>query len=68
MWIRKEDFLIRQIEDDTSAADLKAMLVAEAKKHPQMNLPTAVAGDVKSVQTHSNIVVNQNFSPSDFAP
>jgi RNA polymerase sigma factor (sigma-70 family) len=68
MWIGKQDFLIRQIESDTSAADLKAILDAEAKKHPGMNLPTTVAGDVKSVQTHSNIVMNRKFSPADFAP
>jgi outer membrane lipoprotein-sorting protein len=68
LWIGKQDFLIRQIENDTSAAVLKAMLEDQAKKHPDMHLPTAVKGDVKSVQTHENISVNQKFSPADFAP
>lgn len=67
IWIAKRDFLIRQIENDTSAADLKKVLEEQAKKHPGMHLPTTVAGDVKSVQTHSNIIVNQKFSPADFA-
>lgn len=68
LWIGKQDFLIRQIENDTSAADLKAVLVAEAAKHPGMNLPTSVAGDVKSVETHLNIVVNTAIPNTDFAP
>jgi hypothetical protein len=68
LWIAKQDFLIRQIENDTSAADLKAVLVAEAAKHPGMNLPTNVAGDVKSVETHMNIVVNTAIPNTDFAP
>ncbi len=62
LWIGKQDFLIRQIENDTPAAALKAVLEAEAKKHPGMGLPTSVAGDSKSFETHTNIVVNQlNF-------
>ena len=68
LWIGKKDFLIRQIESDTSAADLKAMLDEQAKKHPEMRLPTTVAGEVKSVQTHMNIVVNQAIPLTDFAP
>ncbi len=66
LWIGKQDFLIRQIENYTSAAVLKAMLEDEAKKHPEMHLPTTVGGDVKSVRTHGNISVNQKFSPTDF--
>lgn len=68
LWIAKEDFLVRQIETYTSAAVLKAMLEVEARKHPEMGLPTSVAGDNKSVETHMNIKVNQQFSPTDFAP
>ena len=67
MWIGKQDFLIRQIENETGAATLKASMEAEAKKHPEMHLPTSVAGDVKSIETHTNIIVNQKFSPVDFA-
>ncbi len=68
LWIGKEDFLIRQIENDTKAAVLKAELEAQAKKHPEMHLPTTAGGDIKSIETHTNIVVNQKFSAADFAP
>jgi len=68
MWIGKQDFLIRQIENDTSAADLKATIEAQAKLHPEMQLPTTVGGDVKSVETHRNIVTNPTLTKSDFAP
>jgi RNA polymerase sigma factor (sigma-70 family) len=71
LWIGKPDFLIRQIETDTSAAVLKATLDEEAKKHPEiqaMLLRGNVGGDVKSVETHANIVVNQAMSQTDFTP
>jgi RNA polymerase sigma factor (sigma-70 family) len=68
LWIGKQDFLIRQIENDTSAAVLKAMMEDQAKKHPEMHLPTIVGGDVKSVQTHMSIAVNQAIPMTDFAP
>jgi hypothetical protein len=68
LWIGKQDFLIRQVENDTSAAVLKTMLEDQAKKHPEMHLPTTVSGDVKSVQTHTNIVVNQAIPMTDFTP
>jgi RNA polymerase sigma factor (sigma-70 family) len=69
LWIGKQDFLIRQIENDTSAAAMKTMLDAEAKKHPELKQiqGMSVAGDAKSVETHMNITVNQQFSPVDFA-
>jgi hypothetical protein len=68
IWIGKQDFLIRQIETDTSAAVLKAQLEAQAKQHPEMNLPTTVVGDAKLVETHRNIVTNPPLTESDFAP
>jgi hypothetical protein len=68
LWIGKQDFLIRQIENDTSAAVLKVMVEDQAKKHPEMHLPTTVGGDVKSVQTHMSIEVNQTIPMTDFAP
>jgi hypothetical protein len=67
LWIGKQDFLIHQVENDTSAASLKVALEDAAKKHPEMRLPTPVAGDSKSVETHMNIVVNKSFSKADFA-
>ena len=68
LWIGKQDFFIRQIQNDTSAAGLKAALETEARKHPEMQLPTAVAGDSQSVETHTKIVVNQPLAQKDFAP
>jgi len=68
VWIGKQDFLIRKIETSTSAAVLKVSLEAEAKKYPQMHLPTSVSGDTKSVETHTHIVVNEKISPTEFAP
>ncbi|HEY5233444.1 MAG TPA: sigma-70 family RNA polymerase sigma factor [Verrucomicrobiae bacterium] len=68
LWIGKQDFLIRQIENDTSAAVLKATLEDQAKRNPEMHLPTTVGGDVKLVQTHKNIAVNQAIPTTDFAP
>lgn len=70
LWIGKQDFLIHQVENDTSAAVLKKTLEAEAKKHPGL-VPVNIAdisGDVKSVEMHQNISVNNTFSPADFAP
>jgi ribonuclease HI len=58
--------LIHQIENDTSAAALTAALEDAAKNQPGMTLPTAVAGDSKSVETHMNIVLNKPFSKADF--
>ena len=68
LWIRKQDFLIRQIQNDTSAAGLKAVMEAAARKHPERQLPTPVAGDSQSIETHTNIVVNRPLAQKDFAP
>jgi RNA polymerase sigma factor (sigma-70 family) len=68
MWIGKQDFLIRRIENTTSAAVTKASLEEVAKRHPEMHLPTTAGGDVKSIETHTNIVVNRQFSAADFEP
>jgi RNA polymerase sigma factor (sigma-70 family) len=69
LWIGKRDFLIHQVEKDTSAEILKAVVEAAAKKYPQMRSAVgAASGDVKSVETHDNISLNQNFSASNFAP
>ena len=68
LWIGQQDFLIRQIENDTSAAALKAAIARASKISPQPAGIRVPSGDVKSLETHENIVVNQSFSPSDFAP
>jgi RNA polymerase sigma factor (sigma-70 family) len=68
LWIGKLDFLIRQVQNDTSAAGLKAVMEAAARKHPERPIPAAVAGDSQSVETHTNIMVNQPLTQKDFAP
>jgi len=69
LWIGKQDFLIHQIENDTSAESFKAALEAAAKKFPETKPAIGGAsGDIKSVETHENISINQNFSASDFSP
>ena len=69
LWIGKRDLLIRQIENDTSAAAMKTMLDGEAKKNPQLRYIRALspAGDSVSIETHTNISVNQTYSPADFS-
>jgi RNA polymerase sigma factor (sigma-70 family) len=67
--IGKQDFLIRQKESISSAAEVKKALNEAARRSPGKFFPTNTpSGDVRSVETHSNIVVNANFSPADFAP
>jgi RNA polymerase sigma factor (sigma-70 family) len=68
IWIGKQDFLIHQVRIVTSAADLKAMMTEEAKRHPQIAAQlskTEYTEDI-STETHENISVNQKFSPADF--
>ena len=69
IWIGKQDFLIHQIRNVTSAEAMKAALAEAAKRHPEI---AARRGNrepqgITSTETHANIVVNQKFSPSDFA-
>jgi len=66
IWIGKKDFLIHQARIVTSEIDrltkatfVQAQLSAGAPKIE----PTAIT----ITETHENIVVNQKFSPSDFA-
>lgn len=67
LWIGKQDFLIHQVEDDTDAKVLKAVLEAAAKGHPELEASlNYVAGDSKSIQTHMHIVLNKSFSTADF--
>jgi RNA polymerase sigma factor (sigma-70 family) len=68
VWIGKQDYLVRQIKNITSAEALKKVMEDQRKKHPELPLPTSVAGDIQSIETHSNIVVNQQIPAADFAP
>lgn len=69
LWIGKQDFLIHQVRDVTSAEVLTAALDDARKRNPGMS-PTAAQSvtSVTSTETHTKIVVNQAFSPQDFVP
>ena len=69
IWIGKSDFLIHQVRKVTSAAAMKAMMEENLKRHPEIaaRIPKMEYSDSVSTETHENIVVNQKFSPSDFA-
>ena len=69
MWIGKQDFLIHQVRTVTSAAAMKAMMADAAKRNPEIaaRMPKREYTDSTSTETHEHIVVNQTFSPSDFA-
>jgi RNA polymerase sigma factor (sigma-70 family) len=68
IWIGKQNFLIHQVRIVTSAADLKAMMTEEAKRHPQIaaSMSKTEYTEVISTETHENISVDQNFSSADF--
>jgi hypothetical protein len=67
LWIGKPDLLIRQIENDTSAAAFKAMMDKMAKEHPNIRQPETV-GSIKSIETHTDIVINHKYADRDFDP
>jgi RNA polymerase sigma factor (sigma-70 family) len=64
VWIGKQDFLIHQVRNVTSAEALKAAL-EKAEKVTGIHRQSPSQG-ITSTETHVNIVVNKKFSPSDF--
>jgi RNA polymerase sigma factor (sigma-70 family) len=70
IWIGRQDFLIRQIENDTDAKILKALLSQQTKQHPELKsmMSAAPSGDVRSIETHRNISVNPTLTQTDFVP
>lgn len=68
VWIGKQDYLIRKVKTLTSTESLKKELEAQAKRNPQVRVPSTVSGDIESTQIHSNIVVNLELTVTDFAP
>jgi len=71
LWIGKQDFLIHQVENDTSGATLRAMMEEQAKKNPQIRAMLDASGsqlshDVISIETHQNIVINPPLNRADF--
>jgi outer membrane lipoprotein-sorting protein len=69
VWIGKQDFLIHQVRIVTSAEAMKAIMAEAAKRHPEIaaRMPKTEYTDSTSTETHENIVLNQKFSPTDFA-
>ncbi len=68
IWIGQQDFLIRQIRTETSAATMRKLLAEAARTNPdraQPNLPEPQ--DTVSTETHDHLVVNQPLQPADFA-
>jgi outer membrane lipoprotein-sorting protein len=69
IWISKQDFLVRQIRNVTTAAGMKAAMERAAKVvPPEPDEPNIELTGSTSVETHSNIVVNQRFVEADFVP
>jgi hypothetical protein len=67
LWIGKQDFLIHQVEDDTSAKVLQSPLEAAAKGHPELQARlNSLVGGSKIIQTHINIILNKSIPTADF--
>ncbi|MDR3460180.1 MAG: hypothetical protein P4N60_22360 [Verrucomicrobiae bacterium] len=70
VWIGKQDWLIHQIENDTSSKAVRAALEAQAAKNPQIRAmldssDPQVSQDVKTIETHRNIVINPPLTPGN---
>jgi outer membrane lipoprotein-sorting protein len=68
LWIGRQDFLIHQVRNVTSAEAMKAELDEAAKGHPEIAARLQQSGlqGITSTETHTDIVVNKKFSSSDF--
>ena len=69
IWLGKQDFLIRQIRNVTTAAAMKAGMERAAKMEPSAPDESKIelTGST-SIETHWDIVVNQKFVEADFIP
>jgi len=69
LWIGKQDFLIHQVRNVTSAEAMKATMAEAAKNNPEVNanVPKPEPQGITSTETHTNIVVNQTIPAADFA-
>jgi hypothetical protein len=65
LWIGKQDFLIHQIRTFTTAEAMRAMMVKVTKGNYEMN---SNIHSFTSIETHTNIIVNMQFSRLDFVP
>jgi len=76
LWIGKQDFLIHQSRNVTSAEVLKATMAAAAKNHPEIaaslqriqELQNSGLQGITANETHRKIVVNPKLTAADFAP
>jgi hypothetical protein len=70
LWIGKQDFLIHQVRNVTSAEAMKTVRAEAAKRQPDgaAGLAEFKSLDITSTETHENIVVNQPFSKKDYVP
>ena len=71
LWIGRQDLLIHQIENDTSAATMKALMEEQAKKNPALRDMLETSGerlfqDSKSIETHDHIRLNPPLTKTDF--
>ena len=71
LWIGKSDWLIHQVENDTSAAFMKTMMEEQAKKYPQIRAMLEASGaqiiqESRAVETHQNIRLNPPLTKTDF--
>jgi hypothetical protein len=67
VWIGKQDFLIHQLRETISAAAMKIFEGPGGLISPP-DAPKTSVTEFTSVETHSNIVVNQKFVAADFVP
>jgi hypothetical protein len=65
LWIGKQDFLIHQVQTVISAEAMQAAVARIPSETPQM---AALLHEFTSTETHTNIVLNESFSRSDFIP
>jgi hypothetical protein len=64
-WIGKQDFLIRKVQTVIGANAMQAAWNGVADGCPDM---VAALHGFTSIETHTNIVLNQQFSRADFVP
>lgn len=64
-WVGKQDFLIRQVRTVVSAKAMQAAWAEAIKESPEI---AATLHGFTTTETHTNIVLNPQFSRSDFIP
>jgi len=69
VWVGKKDYLIRRAKTSTTVESIKKAAENAINKNPQIaRILNSVSGKTELIETHSNIVVNQQISAADFAP